>query len=245
MTVGILYNIFVCSITGMVGLVVFAQLQGIRKRKGAEYSQGIDYFLLLLGILWVFVGIRLILAGTGMIELELFVYKWIVGPLTYFHLLPAFYYFGSVFFKEKKFRDLFISFFVLTTLLAVFFLFRDGFFRPQPTYWGNNIKPNKLSNIIFNVTIFLPAIPFIVFEIFRRIKEVKKRKEARQLLGFAFSFLVYAAAGFFEAIVFTQGPLMLLARTGIMVSLFCFSTFQLPLVQRSYTRELFNNAKKY
>ena len=220
MYIGILYNTFVCIVSGVTGLAVFAFLRRIRKKEKIDFSQDIDYFLLLLGLLWTLVGIRIFFTGFNLLAPELFLYKWFIGPLTYLHLIPAFYYFGQSFFKNRKMRLLFNTIFTVIPLLAVFFLFKDGFFRPEVTYWGNNIRPNEKSNNIFTFGIFLPATPLIVAEVTKRIKRWREVSgiTKRQLLGFAFGFLIYAIAGFFEAVVFTQGPFMLLARSGIMLS---------------------------
>ena len=221
MYLGVLYNTFVCLISGFTGLSVFFTLRKMRKNRKVEYSESLDYFLLLLGVLWSLVGARLFLVWLGVIDLELFVYKWLVGPLTYIHLMPAFYYFGWSFFQnKKKIYFLFVGFFTVMALSSVFFLFKNGFTRPELTYWGNNIVPNKISNQLFTFGIFIPAVPCIVIELFRRSSRWRKSKSLieKQLLGFNFGLLIYAMTGFFEALVFAQGWQMLLVRIGIMLS---------------------------
>ncbi len=222
--IGILYNTFVCLIAGCTSLIVFSLLQKKRRKGEISHNIAIDYFLLCLGLLWVFVGVRLFFVWLDWVEADLFLYKWFVGPLSFLHLLPAFYYFGWSFFKGKKSRFLFNGFFTLTVFSAVLILFLLGFERPEVTYWGNNIKPNKISNTIFTFGVFLPALPILIIEISRRIKGLKEKRnhEAKQLFGFSIGFLIYALAGFFEALVFTQGWMMLITRTGIMLAALVF-----------------------
>ena len=232
MNVGILYNTFICLATGLTSLMVFNSLYKKRKRGEVVYNLAVDYFLLFLGLLWTLVGIRIFLVWSGHLEIELFVYKWFVGPLTYIHLIPAVYYLGWSFFKDKRTMQLlFNAFFTTTSLAAVFMLFLYGFTRPEVTYWGNNIIPNPISSKIFSYGVFLPAAPCIITELIRRGREWMKTRHLadRQLFGFALSLLIYAIAGFFEGLIFTQGWQMLLTRIGIMLSpltLYLFTTLR-------------------
>ena len=225
MNIGILYNTFVCLVSGFTSLIVFAFLRKRRKEEKVKYSESLDYFLLLLGLLWVLIAVRIFSTWLNNIGLELFLYKWFIAPLTYVHLLPGFYYFGWSFFRDKrKIHFLFNSFFTCTILLAVITAFKYGFTRPEVTYWGNNIISNPISNKIFTFGVFLPVVPCIIIEIFRRLKKWKRTRDynERQLFGFSLGFLVYALAGFFEALIFTQGGAMLLARSGIMLASLTF-----------------------
>ncbi len=228
MYTGILYNAFVCWVSGLTGLIVFKLMQDVRKRKKVEYSQGLDYFSLLLGLVWVFVGTRNLFTWLNLPEVEIFVYKWFVGPLTYLHLVPAFYYIGWSFFRDKKvLRILFNLFFDFMILIAVFTLFKYGFSRPEPTYWGNNIVPNEVSRKILTYTLFAPAFLFVIIEFFRRLVRWRKTKNSMefQLFGFSLGFLIYAVAGVIDALGIVSEWFMLLSRIGIMFVSLTFYLF--------------------
>lgn len=223
---GILYNIFVCLVSGIVALNVFWLLQrkGTQKKK---YSSYLNHFSLFVGLIWLFVAVRLFFVWAERPALSVFVFRWIVGPLTYIHLLPGFYYFGWSFFDNKKIRFCFNSLFTFIAMLAVVSFFMYGFVVPETTYWGNNIIPNKISNRLFTYGLFLPAVPCILIEVIKRFKawRITNGNEEKQLLGFSFGFLFYSLAGIFEALIFTQGWPMLLARTGIMFTPLTFYFF--------------------
>lgn len=232
MNIGILYNSFVCFVSGFSSLLVFLSLRRIRKKEKVNYSQNLDYFLLFLGLLWVSVGTRIFVNWFNNLTLDNFFYQWFVGPLTYIHLVPAFYYFGWSFFSDKKIRTLFNAFFTFMSSLAVLTHFLYKFERPELTYWGNNIIPNPLTNKIFIFGIFIPAIPCIIIETARRFKKWRKTGDLaeRQLFGFSLGFLVYTITGFFEAVIFTQGWQIIIARICIMLvplTFYLFSAFSL------------------
>ncbi len=224
---GILYNAFVCGVAGFTGLVVFQILYKIRKEKKVKYSRGLDCFTLLLGLIWIFVGIRNLFTYLNLSTVEIFIYKWLIGPLTYLHLIPAFYYIGWSFFKNKKMRFFFNGFFTFMALLAVFAHFKYGFSKPETTYWGNNIVPNELSRKLLTYTLFMPAFICIIIEFVRRFKKWREVKGVieRQLFGFILGFLIYAITGVVDALGAVVGWLMLLARIGTMLVPLTFYLF--------------------
>lgn len=220
MYVGMLYNTFVCLVTGFTALVVFWLLQKIRREKKREYSEGLDYFSLLLGLIWILVGARIFFAWLNRPDLDAFVFQWFTGPLTYIHIIPLFYYFGWSFFRTKKSQLLFGGFFTLMSLLTVFTLFRYGFTPGEVTYWGTDPIPNVLTNKLFTYGVFLPAFLFIITDFIRRLRNWRRTGDPveRQLFGFTFGLLIYALIGIFDALAIAQGWLMLLSRIGIMLA---------------------------
>ncbi len=226
--IGILYNAFVCFITGITSTGVFYSLSRKRRGKTLPYSRGLDYFCLFLGLIWILIGIRALFTWFGLEAANIFIYEWFIGPLTYLHLLPAFFYFSWSFFGNEKtkgliFKGIFIA--IAAAAICAFYLY--GFSPTELTYWGNNIVPNKIANTIFNIGIFLPGLIFIVSEIIRRYRNFKKTGEhlEKQLLGFALGFLIYAVVGIFEALIFTQGWKILLIRTLMMLAPITFYFF--------------------
>lgn len=221
MSPGIIYNVVVCSISGLTGLTIFFLMRKARKEKGLKFPVFLDLFLLLLGMTWMSVGIRFFVAGLGNLPLGIFIYKWFIGPLTYLHLLPAFYYFGWTFFKKRpKIRLFSNTVFTLIALIAIFTFFQKGFVVPQErTYWGVNIIPNDTTIKIFVFGLFTPAFLMILIELGRRLRNVLKTGEQREkrLFGFALGFFFYALAGIFEDLPFVQGWFILLTRIGVML----------------------------
>lgn len=220
MYIGILYNTFVCFIIGVTSLAVFLLLQKSREEKEKKYSQGLDYFSLLLGLLWLFVGIRTFFVWRNSLNLDTFIFKWFTGPLTYIHLIPLFYYFGWSFFKGKKLRFFFNALFTLVTLLVVFTFFKYGFEPGEVTYWGTDPAPHKLTNKLFIYCLFLPALLFIIIEFIRRLRNWRRTKDLteRQLFGFTIGFLIYAITGILDALGGIQSWLILLIRIGVMLA---------------------------
>lgn len=220
MYVGMLYNTFVCCVTGLSALVVFWQIRKIRKIKKREYNQGLDYFLLLLGLLWVLVGIRIFFVWLGQSDLEMFMWDWITGPLTYIHIAPIFFYFGWAFFKNKKVRFLFEGFFISMILLTVLSLFLYGSTPGEVTPWGTKPIANIITHKIFTYAIFLPALICIIGDLFKRLRNWKRTRNPieQQLFGFDFGFLIYALIAVFDGLAIAKGWTLLLVRIGIMIS---------------------------
>ena len=227
MSVGILYNTFVCLVIGITSLVVFFLLQETRKKRVKQYSQGLDYFSLLLGLLWIFVGLRNFFAWLNFLDLDVFVFRWFSGPLTYIHLIPLLYYFGWSFFKNKKIRLLFNWISTLLVLFVVFTFFRYGFNPGELTSWGTDPEPNSLTNKLFIFSLFLPVFVFMIIEFIRRLRNWRRTGDAmeRQLFGFSSGFLIYAITGIFDALGVIEGWLVLLVRIGIMFAPLTFYFF--------------------
>ncbi|MBD3207996.1 MAG: hypothetical protein GF370_00895 [Candidatus Nealsonbacteria bacterium] len=228
MATGMLYNIFVCFITGLTGIVVFNLLRRTRKEKNKTYSEGIDYFCLLFGLVWILTGLGVLFVWLGHPELDVFVFKWFTSPLIYIHLLPVFYYFTWSLFRKKQKLRLFLNIvFTLIAVLTILSFWKYGFSRSEITYWGSTLVPNELTNNLFTFAIFIPALLFIIIELIRRFKRWKETGNSteRQLFGFNLGFLIYAITGFFDALASAQGWLMLLARIGSMLPPLIFYLF--------------------
>ncbi|MBD3208076.1 MAG: hypothetical protein GF370_01300 [Candidatus Nealsonbacteria bacterium] len=221
MEIGILYNIFVCFISGFTGLAVFYFLQKRRKKEKIKYSQGLDYFSLFLGLVWILAGIRNIFVLIGRPDLNVFFSRWISEPLLYIHILPALYYFGWSFFQNnKKVGLLFDGFFTITVTAAVITCLIYGVIPGEITPWGMKNKPNPITDKIFTFGVFLPGAIIIIIEFLRRVNRLRKDKsrQEKQLFGFSLGFLIYVSTGALEVLVFSQDWLMLLARVAIMVA---------------------------
>lgn len=227
MNVGILYNTFVCLVIGITSLAVFFLLQENRKKRAKQYSQGLDYFSLLLGLLWFFVGLRNFFAWLNLLDLDVFVFRWFSGPLTYLHLIPLFYYFGWSFIKNKKARFLFntLSTFVVLIVVSTFFIY--GFSSGKMTFWGTDPEPNSLTNKLFIFCLFLPVFLLMIIEFIRRLRNWRRTKDPveRQLFGFNLGLLIYAIIGIFDALGVVEGWLVLLVRIGIMFAPLTFYFF--------------------
>ncbi len=217
--IGVLYNVLVCFITSITSFTVFFLLKKRRKEKDVKYSQGIDYFCLSLGLLWLFVSLRAFFIWSGYLNLDSQVFQWLSGPLTYLHLLPVFHYLGWNFFKGKKIYPFFVGVFYLLTALTLFAFFNGEIIIGEVTYWGREIEPNALANKFFSYGIFVPAFLCILIDFFRRITRWKKTNilTEKQLFGFSFGLLLYCLFGVFDATGFAQGWVMLLLRIGIML----------------------------
>lgn len=221
MHTGMLYNTFVCFVVGVGALIVFWQLRKVKKRKKKRgYSEGIDYFLLLYGLLWIFVGVRILFAWLGRPDLDMFVWRWFSGPMTYIHLVPLSYYFTHLFFKKRR---LVIGFDIVIALIAIvvlFTFFRYGSTAGEMTYWGTDPTPNDLTNKLFTYLQFLPVLLCVVADLIRRLRNWRRTGSPteRQLFGINLGLLIYAFAGIFDGLGLAQNWTLLLVRIGIMVS---------------------------
>ena len=227
MSVGILYNTFVCLVIGITSLVVFSLLQKNRRERVKQYSQGLDYFTLLLGLLWIFVGLRNFFAWLDLLGLDMFVFRWFSGPLTYLHLIPLFSYFGWSFFKNDKLRFFFNAVSTSVVLIVVYTFFAYGFSFGEMTSWGTDPEPNSLTNKLFLFCLFLPVFLLMIIEFIRRLKNWRRTKDPieRQLFGFSLGLLIYAIMGIFDALGVVQGWLVLLIRIGVMFAPLTFYFF--------------------
>jgi len=222
---GIIYNSFVCFVTGLTGIVVFYLLQKKRKEGKFDYHPGLDYFSLSLGVVWVLVGTRFLFLWLGEYEMALDLFKWVISPLSYLHLLPIFYYFGWSFFKDdKNKRFLFNAVFTIIAVSVVISLFVFGFVEPEKGYWGSKIRSKEITTQLFAIGIFIPGTILILLELVRRYRKWKENNSLldKRLFGFSLGFLVYALTGLFEVIIFQEGWQVLLVRIGIMVAPFIF-----------------------
>lgn len=222
---GIIYNSFVCFVMGFTGIMVFYLLQKKRKEESFDYHPGLDYFSLSLGMVWVMVGTRFFLMWLGEYEIALNLFKWVISPLSYLHLLPIFYYFGWSFFKDqKKIHFLFNTIFTIIAVSVVVSLFVFGFVEPEKDYWGSKIRSKEITTQLFAFGIFVPGLLCILIELVRRYRKWRETNSLleKRLFGFSMGFLVYALTGLFEIIVFQEGWQVLLVRIGIMVAPFIF-----------------------
>ncbi len=221
MNTGIIYNIMVCFMAGGSGLLVAFNLFKIRKEKRIFWSKGLDYFLLLFGMLWILVGVRNIFFLAGYQEIDSAMWGYVVGPLTYLHILPLFYFYSWSFFRRKnEHRILFYSFFSVTTALAIIFLFINGFELSEMTRWGTKYDANAITHNIFTYGIFIPSIFFVSYEIRRRIITWRATNSfyEKQLLAFNIGILLYAIVAVFDGLALAKGATLLLVRVGIMIS---------------------------
>ncbi len=220
MYTSMLYNIFVCLVAGFSGIVVFAKIINVRKEKSVGYGRGVDYFLLSFGILWILVATRIFFVWLGYPDLDWAMWRYVVGPLTYIHILPLFYFYGSLFFNKKQYRIIFSSIFSIITLFAVAALFMHGFELAETTYWGTKYNANELTHQIFTYGMFVPALICVVTELLRRALIYRKGKKFsdKQLLGINSALLIYALVAVFDGLAIASGWTLLLVRIGIMVS---------------------------
>lgn len=231
MHIGILYNTFVCQIAGLVSLVVFFQLRKLRKAKKAFYGKGLDYFLLSFGILWILVGLRVFFVWLSRRDLEMFLWNYFTGPLTYLHILPLAFYFGWSFFDKKIIRVFFEVFFSLTILLSVFTLIKYGSLAGELTFWGTKPIANQVTHKIFVYGVFLPIFFSILIEFIRRLLKWRASLNIieKRLFGISFGLLIYALIGILDGLAIVKGVSLLLVRIGIMVSvlvIYFFATEQ-------------------
>ncbi|MBM3250964.1 MAG: hypothetical protein FJZ07_01900 [Candidatus Nealsonbacteria bacterium] len=224
MYTGALYNSFVTFIAGIVSLIVFFQLGRLRKKREIRYSRGVDYFLLLYGLLWIFVGIRVFFDWLGLLDLDMFIWDWFTGPMTYIHIVPGFFYFAWSLFKRKGARYLFIGSLIFGTILCLYTFFRYGSIPGELTYWGTKPVANELTQKVFILSVFLPILLAILTDFFRRLKRWLKTKNIveKQIFGFNAAFLIYASIAIFDALALAPGWKLLLVRIGVMISALIF-----------------------
>lgn len=224
MYTGMLYNTIVCFIIGLANLIAFWLLRGIRKKQKVKYSEGIDYFVLLLGTLWILVGIRIFFAYLERPDLDMFMWNWFTGPMTYLHLIPLFIYFGWSFFGNSKVRILFGGFFTLVILFTVFTLFRYGSTPGEVTFFGTKPVANDLTHKIFTFGIFFPIITCMIIDFIKRLRDWIKNKGSleKQLFGFSSAALLYGLIAVFDGLALVKGWALFLVRIGIMVSALIF-----------------------
>jgi len=206
---------------GGSGLLVAFNLFKIRKEKRVFWSKGLDYFLLLFGMLWILVGVRNIFFLAGYQEMDKIMWGLVVGPLTYFHILPLFYFYGWSFFRRKNiYRFLFYALFSIITALAIIILFINGFELAEMTRWGTKYDANPITHNIFTYGIFIPALLCVSYEIRRRIHTWRATNSfyEKQLLAFNIGILLYAVVAVFDGLAIAKGATLLLVRVGIMVS---------------------------
>lgn len=215
-----LYNIFVCLVAGFSGIFVFIKINSIRKEREVFYSRGVDYFLLSFGVLWILVATRILFVWLGYPHLDKLMWHYVVGPLTYIHILPLFYFYGSLFFNKAHYRSIFGGLFSIVTLFAVISLFIFGFELAEITYWGTKYNANDLTHKIFTFGMFVPALICVIFELCRRFIIYRRGSKFsdKQLLGINVALLIYALVAVFDGLAIASGWNLLLVRIGIMVS---------------------------
>jgi len=227
---GAIYNILACLLTAVVSLVVWWSLRKRRRKEGSlKFPESIDCFLLLFGIMWFFVALRTFFFWAGRPALDLFIFTYFAGTLTYLHMMPLFYYFGWSFFHNSKTRNWFNVFFAIIILAATFVLVSKGAVPGEATYWGTDPSANAFAKKIFTIGVLFPLSLIIAIELARRIMNWKKTKSptAKWMLGFASTFLIYFVIGVFDALGSAEGWRLLISRAGesvVPLLIFFFAT---------------------
>lgn len=219
--IGILYSVFVCLTAGIVSLLVFHALVKKKREIKESYHLGLIYFCLMLGLLWISVGLGALFTYLGKVELRMIVHNILIGPLTYLHVLPIFYYFGWSFFpRNSKMKFLFDVVGTILVLTALFSHFKYGSERLELGYWGDNMVPHKITSQIFTFGVCLPAFLSIIVELIKRYRRWQKDKSLinKKLFGLSLGLLSYAVTGVLESQVFTEGWPLVMARVGVMIA---------------------------
>ncbi|MBD3208036.1 MAG: hypothetical protein GF370_01095 [Candidatus Nealsonbacteria bacterium] len=214
---GILYNTLVCFISFAASLAAFFVLRKKRKKKELGFPASLDQFLFWFGIMWFFIALRNFFAWQGRPDLDLLIFKWFAGPLTYLHIIPLFFYFGWSFFKDKRARLGFGYFFAVIILVATGALIAGGVVPGEMTYWGTDPAPNSLAGKIFQLGVILPFLACAAGETIKRLKKLKETGEVtdKKRFGFAVAFLIYFLIGVFDALGGATGWKLLLSRGGM------------------------------
>ena len=222
-----LYNTFICLISGFTGIIVFILLQRLRKKEKREYSEMLDYAILVFGLLWLSSALRTFFLWLGRPDLDLLVWIWFVNPLFYIHIAFFFFYASWALFRNKKIRFILNGVFALLTLLILSISFKYKPMAGEITYWGTEPIINPLISTLLAFLIFIPILALVVIEFFRRLKIWIRTKNLidRQLLGIHASILAYGSAGIFETFSFLQNWTLLLVRIGIMICIFSIYLF--------------------
>ncbi len=221
MDIGVLYNVVVCFFAGGSGVFVFWKINSLRSKKKVLWNKNLDYFLLFFGLLWLSVGLRNLFFWLGFPELDMLSWKWFVGPLTYLHILPLFYFYGNLFFYKKKNKEsLFSGIFTLVSFAVVTSLFIYGFDLAEVNRWGTKYDANMLTHAVFVYGIFIPAIICILADLVRKFNGWRKKGNFyyKQFLAINVGFLTYAMVAVFDGLALAKGVTLLLVRIGIMVS---------------------------
>ena len=211
---GIYLNILVVFLGGSIALSVFSKIRRLREIRERSYSKGLDYFLLTFGILWISVAIRNLFFVLRYPEWDRWFWAWVTGPLTYFHILPLFFFFGWAFFKDRRGLNLaFKGFFSLAIILAVAFLFLFGF-ETVATEWGTKHDANPYTDAVFTFAVYLPILILVICFLVQRFMIWGKTHALfdRQMFGFAIGFLVYALIAVLDGLALVVGYGLILVR---------------------------------
>ncbi|MBD3207848.1 MAG: hypothetical protein GF370_00110 [Candidatus Nealsonbacteria bacterium] len=214
---GMVYNSIVCFFTSIVSLISFYSIRKKRKEQKLSFPKSIDYFLFLFGIMWFSVGLRTFMAWLGYLSIDMIIFRWFSGTLTYLHMIPLFHYLGWSFFKDKKLvNKLFTGLTSVAIILATIALIVGGASQGEVTYWGTDPTANETAKKIFTFGTLLPLALSVVIEFIRRTKNwVKTRNENdKQFFGFGLAFLFYFLIGVFDALGGAQGWKLLMSRGG-------------------------------
>jgi hypothetical protein len=227
MYIGILYNVFICLISGLGGIIVFILLQRLRRKEKREYSEMLDYTILAFGWLWLFSALRTSFLWIGRPDLDLFIATWFTIPIIYIHIALAFFYSTWALFKNKKIRVVFNGFFILVVLVALFVLFKYKPVAGEISYWGTKSVTSSLSDGLYIYGMFLPTFILLVIGFFRRLRIWRKTKSLidRQLLGIHGSIIAYGLIAVFEGLSLLKNWTLLLVKIGIMICIFSVYLF--------------------
>lgn len=227
MYIGMLYNVFICLVSGFSGIIVFILLQRLRKKEKREYSKMLDYTILAFGFLWISSGLRILFLWFGRPDLNLFIATWFTIPMMYIHIALAFFYSTWALFKNKKIRLVFNGFFIFIVLVALFVLFKYKPVGGEISYWGTKSITSSLSDSLYIYGMFPLTFILLVIGFFRRLKIWRKTKNLvdRQLLGIHGSIIAYGSIAVFEGLSLLKNWTLLLVRIGIMICIFSVYLF--------------------
>lgn len=214
---GMVYNSIVCFFTSIASLIVFYSLKKKREEKQLSFPASLDYFLFIFGIMWFSVGLRTFMAWLGYLDVDMFIFLWFSGTLTYLHMIPLFNYLGWSFFKDNQtINKLFTGITSVLIILATVALITGGASQGKVTYWGTDPTANETARKIFTFGTLIPLALSVITEFIRRTKKwIKTRNELnKQFFGFSLAFLIYFLIGIFDALGGAQGWKLLISRGG-------------------------------
>jgi len=217
MSTFIFFHVFICWLISVASFLPLWLIFKKTKKNSLDISYG--YFWLFSSILWIFVGMRLIFARAGYLEIDQLIFRIsqiVVGG----QIISAACYLSIAIIKRDKLVKIIASFYTFLTAIMVFWVLKQPFLEILYSPWGTKYSLSSLPWFLFvflEGSLFLVVLFTTLYLLYSKI--AKKIVSSRLLLSFS-ALLIYGLSGFLDEMAFSANWELLAVRITFIISAF-------------------------
>lgn len=220
MQTGLWLNALICFIITGISIWTFKAVLKNRK-KDKDEDTIFAFFLLFVGITWLFVGLGLLFFKSGSVISDLFINKYAVQPLIFIHLSLGIAYACTRIFKKRWLTVLVFLISLGVSAYALSFIMAEGgLLFKSSTFFSVEYHINSISWKIFQPLISFGLL-LLIYDIFRLfLNKCRNFKTPDcKYLSISSAMLMYAVVGYFDNQGVDATWIMVLFRLVIIMSI--------------------------